>query len=109
MNPTTSAPVEDLTRPIIGIENRTAQEVFDIMSDRIRGAERTRLALGEGAKAVGWLRKWSNGQPSEGLVKRQNLSERDIEMMCVALAAAADTIEQRLSAAPVQAGEKGES
>lgn len=26
----------DLTRPIIGIENRTAQEVFDIMSDRIR-------------------------------------------------------------------------
>lgn len=63
--------------------------------------------VGEGAKAVGWLRKWSNGQPSEGLVKRQNLSERDIEMMCVALAAAADTIEQRLSAAPVQAGEEG--
>lgn len=26
----------DLTRPIIGIENRTAQEVFDIMCDRIR-------------------------------------------------------------------------
>jgi len=25
-----------LTRPIVGIENRTAQEVFDIMSDRIR-------------------------------------------------------------------------
>lgn len=28
----------DLTRPIIGIENRTAQEVFDIMCDRIRHA-----------------------------------------------------------------------
>jgi hypothetical protein len=27
---------EDITRPIIGIENRTAQEVFDIMCDRIR-------------------------------------------------------------------------
>lgn len=27
---------EALTRPIIGIENRTALEVFDIMSDRIR-------------------------------------------------------------------------
>jgi hypothetical protein len=27
----------DLTRPIIGIENRTPQEVFDIMCDRIRG------------------------------------------------------------------------
>ncbi len=26
----------DLTRPITGIENRTAQEVFDIMCDRIR-------------------------------------------------------------------------
>jgi hypothetical protein len=30
--------VADLTRPIIGIENRTAQEAFDIMSDRIRHA-----------------------------------------------------------------------
>jgi hypothetical protein len=28
---------DELTRPIIGIENRTAQEVFDIMADRIRG------------------------------------------------------------------------
>jgi iron-sulfur cluster repair protein YtfE (RIC family) len=26
----------DITRPIIGIENRTAQEVFDIMCDRVR-------------------------------------------------------------------------
>ncbi|CAH0339601.1 hypothetical protein [Rhizobium sp. CECT 9324] len=26
----------DITRPIVGIENRTAQEVFDIMVDRIR-------------------------------------------------------------------------
>ena len=32
-----TAPTE-LTRPIIGIENRTAQEVFDIMCDRIRSA-----------------------------------------------------------------------
>lgn len=28
----------ELTRPIIGIENRSAQEVFDIMCDRIRHA-----------------------------------------------------------------------
>jgi hypothetical protein len=27
-----------LTRPIVGIENRTAQEVFDIMADRFRHA-----------------------------------------------------------------------
>lgn len=31
----------ELTRPIIGIENRTAQEVFDIMADRIRFISRT--------------------------------------------------------------------
>lgn len=30
--------IDDLTRPIIGIENRTAQEAFDIMCDRIRYA-----------------------------------------------------------------------
>lgn len=29
-----------LTRPVIGIENRTPQEVFDIMADRIRYALR---------------------------------------------------------------------
>lgn len=36
------APIPDseLTRPIIGIENRTAQEVFDIMADRVRRALR---------------------------------------------------------------------
>lgn len=28
----------NLTRPIVGIENRTAQEVFDIMCDRVRAA-----------------------------------------------------------------------
>lgn len=28
----------DLTRPIVGIENRTAREVFDIMSDRIKNS-----------------------------------------------------------------------
>lgn len=30
---------ERVTRPIVGIENRTAQEVFDIMCDRIRRAD----------------------------------------------------------------------
>ena len=40
MTPTTEAPdlVERLTRPIIGIKNRTSQEAFDIMTDRIRMA-----------------------------------------------------------------------
>ncbi|MCO5157521.1 MAG: hypothetical protein M9945_12375 [Aquamicrobium sp.] len=35
----------DLTRPIIGIENRTAQEVFDIMCDRFRMPEAEAEAL----------------------------------------------------------------
>lgn len=35
----------DLTRPIIGIENRTAQEVFDIMCDRFRAYERAEAEL----------------------------------------------------------------
>ena len=44
----------DLTRPIVGIENRTAQEAFDIMCDRIRH----HLPQGEGevkrvAQAIG--------------------------------------------------------
>lgn len=34
---TQSNPLPDLCRPIIGIENRTPLEVFDIMCDRFRG------------------------------------------------------------------------
>ena len=41
----------DLTRPIIGIENRTAQEVFDIMCDRFRAAERALAERAGGVKA----------------------------------------------------------
>jgi hypothetical protein len=29
---------QELTRPIVGVENRTGQEVFEIMADRIRMA-----------------------------------------------------------------------
>jgi hypothetical protein len=39
--------VDALTRPILGIENRTAQEAFDIMCDRFR-----RAALPSGAEPV---------------------------------------------------------
>ena len=43
---------EKLTRPIIGIENRTAQETFAIMVDRIHSA--TQPTVDAGAKPVGW-------------------------------------------------------
>jgi hypothetical protein len=48
--PLPSTGVEDLTRPIIGIENRTPQEVFDIMADRfmLRSAALSALPLDGG-------------------------------------------------------------
>lgn len=49
-----TAPTE-LTRPIIGIENRTAQEVFDIMCDRIRSALVSAPAVPD-AVAADWQR-----------------------------------------------------
>lgn len=39
--------MENITRPIIGIENRTAQEVFDIMVDRLKSAENGGWRLAE--------------------------------------------------------------
>lgn len=44
--------IDDLTRPIIGIENRTAQEVFDIMVARIGRAPV--LAFAKPKEAEGW-------------------------------------------------------
>lgn len=46
---------DELTRPIIGIENRTAQEVFDIMADRIRAAK------AGGVEAVAWRLEGDGG------------------------------------------------
>lgn len=39
--PPMNSVTEGVARPIIGIENRTAQEVFDIMCDRIKSARRS--------------------------------------------------------------------
>lgn len=44
----------DITRPIIGIENRSAQEVFDIMVDRIRSVP---AAIAVETKPVAW--RWT--------------------------------------------------
>lgn len=47
--------VERLTRPIIGIENRTAQEAFDIMAGRIRHAlEALQSGAGVRVKPLEW-------------------------------------------------------
>ena len=42
----------DITRPIIGIENRTAQEVFDIMCDRARSLAQEREELRGALKTI---------------------------------------------------------
>lgn len=43
-----NARAAEIVRPIIGIENRTAQEVFDMMCDRFRGFLRTDTQTKEG-------------------------------------------------------------
>jgi hypothetical protein len=47
---------EDVTRPIVGIENRTAQEVFDIMADRFRLAHTARPDAGDDKAEIERLR-----------------------------------------------------
>ena len=54
------AMVERLTRPIIGIENRTAQEAFDIMADRIRSAALKSSGMDEAIESV--ISKWERGE-----------------------------------------------
>jgi hypothetical protein len=55
----------ELTRPIIGIENRTAQEVFDMMCDRIRYAKVPDLIAhierleGLVEEAAGWFEQYA--------------------------------------------------
>lgn len=46
--------MSDLTRPIIGIENRTAQEVFDIMCDRFRRVPSPSPAPGAVEAQIAW-------------------------------------------------------
>ena len=46
---------DDLTRPIIGIENRSALEVFDIMCDRIRGAAKASATVDESVRVAAAL------------------------------------------------------
>lgn len=55
--------MSDHTRPIIGIENRTAQEVFDIMCDRLRTALATAEAERDAARneALEFLTKTKEG------------------------------------------------
>lgn len=46
--------ITNLCRPIVGIENRTAQEAFDIMADRIRAALSRPIDPKAEVEPVGW-------------------------------------------------------
>jgi hypothetical protein len=50
---------DKLTRPIIGIENRTPLEVFDIMCDRIRGQSQHTSMEGEIERLRGALKPFA--------------------------------------------------
>jgi len=52
-----TADTADLTRPIVGIKNRTAAEVFDIMCDRIRSPVSMDASATESADPVAWQRR----------------------------------------------------
>lgn len=60
--------IDTLCRPIVGVENRTAQEVHDIMSDRIRSFLSTLPIAGEGkVKALEWHSDEDRTQNTSGI------------------------------------------
>lgn len=57
--------LEELTRPIIGLENRTPQEVFDIMKDRILKGQLAKPDVPDGWKQfVSWCADQSGNMVS---------------------------------------------
>jgi len=62
---------DELTRPIIGIENRTAQEVFDIMCDRMLAL---RKRVGEQDRIIEFVTRWSWRERNGGLTDAERLS-----------------------------------
>ena len=94
---TPASVVERLTRPIIGIENRTAQEVFDMMSDRARaaltqGESRHKAAPApEGMReaievATEWLAIVENTPLQHGVIRRPPICRTEIEAIRTILA-----------------------
>lgn len=70
--------IDELTRPIVGIENRTAQEVFDIMAARIR---RSALSPGSTGETEGWVlvpKEPTEAMCSAGREESKNLFEQPI-------------------------------
>jgi len=72
---------DDPLRPIIGIEQRTGQEVFDIMADRIRLASRRdvimRTLRGMVSSTVDLCARFVEGWPDDDIPERSRLELAD--------------------------------
>lgn len=93
---------DEITRPIIGIENRTAQEVFDIMCDRLRAeVKAARAGKGVGGREAEpmWrdLALQFDGQRIEALSLLRYVSE---SMNCAEATSRAHEVKAFLSKAP---------
>lgn len=55
---TNTKALEVLTRPIVGIENRTPLEVFDIMCDRIRSQDTNLARMREALREMKFQLLW---------------------------------------------------
>lgn len=77
-NPDIATVAAGLTRPLIGIEHRTPQEVFDIMCDRIRMSgieQQLDEAREENARLRHDWSRFSYGDPVEVARKRETAPE----------------------------------
>lgn len=80
--PDTTLTSAELTRPIIGIENRTPQEVFDIMCDRI---SRAGLEAGKAEESMreraADVAKWYGGEANmlqnDNVMRETHVAIRD--------------------------------
>ena len=64
--------MSDLTRPIIGIERRSAPEVFDIMCDRFRASQAEIERLRDALNKI--VNNWTDLHPKDLAQARRALS-----------------------------------
>ncbi|MBA8846218.1 tRNA threonylcarbamoyladenosine modification (KEOPS) complex Cgi121 subunit [Ochrobactrum sp. RH1CCR137] len=103
--------VHNLTRPIVGIENRTAQEVFDIMRDRILSAleppAARKLALEEAFKAgAEWADECGSGESPYLEIAAKEYAIRALGTSCEQLNKAVSNVPDQQENEPGAHGER---
>lgn len=93
----------NLLRPIIGIENRSAQEVFDIMCDRIKHASPQPVQdMHELPEVVATLRE-RDGQEFDGEI---HLSSAEGEMLITTISSLTQKLDRAREALEMIAGNR---